>query len=75
MGGTSLARFIASLNGLDITFEGVLHRGESRGAIHATTAERRTDLLALEAHGRRGLLHAILASLADFAVRAIASMF
>lgn len=68
----ALERFIASLGDLDVTFEGVLHRGDPRGAIHAATAERRTDLLAIGAHGRTGLSHAILGSVAEFAIRTVA---
>ena len=70
--GASLARFITSLSNLDVTCEGVLHRGDPRGAIHAATAERRTDLLAIGAHGRTGLPHAILGSVAEFAIRTVA---
>jgi nucleotide-binding universal stress UspA family protein len=70
--GASLARFIASLSDLGVACEGVLHRGDPRGAIQAATAGRRTDLLAIGAHGRTGLPHAILGSVAEFAMRTVA---
>jgi nucleotide-binding universal stress UspA family protein len=70
--GASLARFTASLSDLGVTCEGVLHRGDPRGAIQSETAERRIDLLAIGAHGRTGLPHAILGSVAEFAMRTVA---
>lgn len=70
--GTSLARFIASLNDLDVTFEDDLRRGDPRGAMLTATKEHRTDLLAMGAHGRTGLSRAILGSVAEFAVRTVA---
>jgi nucleotide-binding universal stress UspA family protein len=69
--GASLTRFTASLSDLDVVCEAILHHGDPRGAIRAETTERGTDLLAIGAHGRSGMAHAILGSVAEFAMRTV----
>jgi nucleotide-binding universal stress UspA family protein len=53
--------------GLDV--ESVFVVGEPRRTILSTTVERGVDLIVMGTHGRRGLSHALLGSVAEAIVR------
>jgi nucleotide-binding universal stress UspA family protein len=53
-----------------IPIEGVLRQGPAWSEIVAAAAETKADLVVIGTHGRRGLAHALLGSVAEKVVRA-----
>ncbi|CAN5686003.1 universal stress protein [soil metagenome] len=62
---SSLARLIASLGPCGVAWETSLRRGDPRSVILADAARRRADLLVIGTHGRSGLSHALIGSVAE----------
>jgi nucleotide-binding universal stress UspA family protein len=52
-----------------LTVEGMLRQGPAWSEIVAAANETRADLIAIGTHGRRGLAHALLGSVAEKVVR------
>lgn len=54
----------------DIPTDVILREGDARGVILDVAAERDCDLLALGSHGRSGLRHVLIGSVAETVIRA-----
>lgn len=65
-----LARLQASLEDLGIQWQTTLVRGDPRTAILTEALRRRADLLAVGTHGRTGISHALLGSVAEWVIQA-----
>lgn len=72
MAVSGLAKFQASLGALGVRWQTVIVRGDPRAAIVAEAVQRRTDLLAVGTHGRSGIAHALLGSVAEWVIQAAA---
>lgn len=67
---SGLARFQASLGGRGVRWQALTARGDPRTVILAEAQRRRADLLAVGTHGRKGLSHALIGSVAEWVIRA-----
>jgi nucleotide-binding universal stress UspA family protein len=67
-----VARFQQSLGETGVRWETSIVYGEPRTAILAEALRRRADLLVLGTHGRKGLSHVLLGSVAEWVIRAAA---
>jgi nucleotide-binding universal stress UspA family protein len=65
-----LARFQESLGDVGIRWRTSILRGDPRTVILTEVVRYRADLLALGTHGRKGLSHALLGSVAEWVIRA-----
>lgn len=66
----ALARLEAELGETGVRWREVIARGDPRAAILAEAIRRRADLLVLGTHGRRGVAHALLGSVAERVIQA-----
>lgn len=64
----AVERLLQSLRDLNLRFNLQLEKGDARSAIYAVARRRRSDLIALGTHGRSGLAHALLGSVAEWVV-------
>lgn len=64
----ALRRFAAGLEGLGVPLEVVVRSGDPRGVITRELIHHRADLVALGTHGRSGLAHALLGSVAEWLI-------
>jgi nucleotide-binding universal stress UspA family protein len=69
---SGLAKLQASLGDLGLRWQSVIVRVDARTAILAEAVRRRTDLLALGTHGRSGIAHALIGSVAEWVIQAAA---
>ncbi len=69
---SGLARLQASLDDLGVRWQTVIARGDPSTAILAEAVRRRADLLTVGTHGRSGIAHALLGSVAEWVIRAAA---
>lgn len=67
-----MARFQESLGDTGVRWQTSIVYGEPRTAILAEALRRRADLLVLGTHGRKGLSHVLLGSVAEWVIRAAA---
>ncbi|HET9449587.1 MAG TPA: universal stress protein [Aggregicoccus sp.] len=65
-----LGQLIASFGPLEVELEVLLRSGETRTVIEDELLKRRSDLLAVGTHGRTGISHALLGSVAEWLIRA-----
>lgn len=70
MAAAGLTKLQASLGGPGLRWQAVIVRGDARTAILAEAARRRTDLVVVGTHGRSGIAHALIGSVAEWVVRA-----
>lgn len=64
----AMRRFAAGLEGLGLPLEVVVRSGDPRGVIIRELLHQRADLVALGTHGRSGLAHAVLGSVAEWII-------
>jgi nucleotide-binding universal stress UspA family protein len=64
-----LAKLQASFGATGIRWQTAIVRGDPRTAILAEAVRRRTDLLAVGTHGRSGLAHVLLGSVAEWIIQ------
>jgi nucleotide-binding universal stress UspA family protein len=69
---SGLAKLQASLADLGMTWRTSILRGDPRTAIVAEAVRHRADLLTVGTHGRSGLSHALLGSVAEWVIQAAA---
>ncbi|CAN5923971.1 universal stress protein [soil metagenome] len=62
---SSLVRLIASLGPCGVAWETSVRRGDPRSVILLDAARQRADLLVIGTHGRSGLAHALIGSVAE----------
>jgi nucleotide-binding universal stress UspA family protein len=67
---SGLARLQASLGALGVRWQTSILRGDPRTVILAEAVRRRIDLLAVGTHGRQGLSHALIGSVAEWVIQA-----
>ena len=67
---SGVAKLQAALGDLGVQWQMVLVRGDARTAILAGAVRRRADLLAVGTHGRSGIAHALVGSVAEWVIRA-----
>jgi nucleotide-binding universal stress UspA family protein len=68
---TQLAKLIHSCGDLGFRLKPVVRVGEARSVILREVARRRADMVAIGTHGRSGLSHALLGSVAEWIVEAV----
>jgi nucleotide-binding universal stress UspA family protein len=68
--GTDLARFLAEFGEAAARWRVTVGPGDARAVILAEAARREVDLLVLGTHGRSGITHLLLGSVAEAVVRA-----
>lgn len=64
----SVAKLLESIDSHQYRLETVLRRGDARSAIAKEAAQWRADLIALGTHGRSGVAHALLGSVAEWVI-------
>jgi nucleotide-binding universal stress UspA family protein len=69
---SGLARLQASIGDLGVRWRTTVVRGDPRTAILAESIRRRADILAVGTHGRSGISHALLGSVAEWVIQAAA---
>lgn len=69
MAVSGLAKLQASLSGLGVQWQTVLVRGDPRTALLAEAVRRRADLVAVGTHGRSGVAHALIGSVAEWVIQ------
>jgi nucleotide-binding universal stress UspA family protein len=69
---SGLARLQASLGDLGVRWQTVIVHGDPRAAILGAAVRRRADLLTVGTHGRSGIAHALLGSVAEWVIQAAA---
>jgi nucleotide-binding universal stress UspA family protein len=69
---SGLAKLQASLRDLGVRWQTVIVRGDPRRAILDEAVRRRVDLLTLGTHGRSGIAHVLLGSVAESVIQAAA---
>jgi nucleotide-binding universal stress UspA family protein len=67
---SSLERSLRAWRGSATRFVPVVRKGDPRGTILAEAERRKADLIALGTHGRSGVAHAFLGSVAEWVIRA-----
>jgi nucleotide-binding universal stress UspA family protein len=72
MAVSGIAKLQASLSALGVRWQTVILRGDPRTVILAEAIRRWTDLLAVGTHGRSGLAHALIGSVAEWVIQAAA---
>lgn len=65
-----LERSRRTWSGTDVRFVPVIRKGDPRATILAEAERRKTDLIALGTHGRSGIAHVLLGSVAEWVIRA-----
>jgi nucleotide-binding universal stress UspA family protein len=60
---------VAKYSARGVTVQGILRRGDPREAIIETAKDTRADLLVVGTHGRRGVVRALIGSVAESIVR------
>lgn len=65
MAVSALARLQASLRALGVHWQTVIVRGDPRTALQVEAIRRRADLVAVGTHGRTGIAHALIGSVAE----------
>lgn len=65
---TSLGRMLESIGSRHFRLQTVLRRGNARSAIPKEAARCRADLIALGTHGRSGVSHMLLGSVAEWVI-------
>jgi nucleotide-binding universal stress UspA family protein len=63
-------RFLTSVSGLGLRWRVALRPGDARSVILREAVRQRADLLVLGTHGRSGLAHALLGSVAEWVIAA-----
>lgn len=66
---SGLARFQATLSKLGMHWETVVVRGDPRTALLAEVDRQRADLVAVGTHGRSGIAHALIGSVAEWIIQ------
>jgi len=61
---------IQRMNAQSVAVQGLLRQGDARVALPQLAVELGADLLVVGSHGRRGIKHALLGSVAEHVVRA-----
>ncbi len=69
---SGLAKVQASLGDRGVDWKTVVVRGDPRSVVVAEAARARADLLVLGTHGRTGLAHALIGSVAERIIQAVA---
>jgi nucleotide-binding universal stress UspA family protein len=69
---SGLARFQASLGDLGVRWQTSILHGDPRTVILTEAMRRRADLLAVGTHGRKGVSHALIGSVAEWLIQAAA---
>lgn len=69
MAVSGLAKLEASLSGLGVQWQMVAVHGDPRTALLAEAVRRRADLVAVGTHGRSGIAHALIGSVAEWVIR------
>jgi nucleotide-binding universal stress UspA family protein len=72
MAVSGLARLQASLSPLGVQWQTVIVRGDPRTAMLAEAVRRRADLIAVGTHGRSGIAHALIGSVAEWVIQTAA---
>jgi nucleotide-binding universal stress UspA family protein len=67
-GARALEAYLEPYAQSGVTWRTVVRAGDPRGAVVATSLRRRADLLAIGTHGRTGIAHALLGSVAEWLV-------
>ncbi|RPH65543.1 MAG: universal stress protein [Myxococcaceae bacterium] len=66
----ALAKLCASLDDRTLRWRAELVRGDPRSAILVAARQHPSDLIAVGTHGRTGVTHALLGSMAEWVIRA-----
>lgn len=69
MAVAGLAKLQASLKALGVQWPTVIVRGDPRTVLLAEAVRRRADLIALGTHGRSGIAHALVGSVAEWIIQ------
>lgn len=69
MAVSGLAKLHVSLSTLGVEWQTVIVRGDPRTALLAETLRRRADLLAVGTHGRAGIAHTLVGSVAEWVIQ------
>lgn len=72
MAVSGLAKLQASLSPLGVQWQTVTVRGDPRTAMLAEAVRRRADLIAVGTHGRSGIAHALIGSVAEWVIQTAA---
>jgi nucleotide-binding universal stress UspA family protein len=72
MAVSALARLQGSLSALGVQWQTVIVRGDPRAALLVEAVRRRADLIAVGTHGRSGIAHALIGSVAEWVIQAAA---
>ena len=72
MAVSGIAKLQASLSALGVKWQTVIVRGDPRTALLAETVRRRADLVAVGTHGRSGIAHALIGSVAEWVIQTAA---
>jgi nucleotide-binding universal stress UspA family protein len=67
-----VARLRASLGDVGVRWQTSIERGDPRTMVIAEATHRRADLLAMGTHGRNGVAHALVGSVAEWLIEAAA---
>lgn len=67
---TGLTMFLAPYLDIGVRLKTSIHQGDPRSVILATAKRRKADLIAIGTHGRSGMAHALLGSVAEWVVTA-----
>jgi nucleotide-binding universal stress UspA family protein len=65
-----MKKFLASVSGLGLQWRVLLRPGDARSVILREAVRQRADLIALGTHGRSGIAHALLGSVAEWVISA-----
>ncbi len=72
MAASGLAKFQASLGALGVQWQAVLVRGDPRAALLSEVVRCRADLVVVGTHGRSGIAHALVGSVAEWVIQTAA---
>jgi nucleotide-binding universal stress UspA family protein len=65
-----LSAFLATYEDVDVRWKTAIRAGDARSVTLGEAARRRTDLIAIGTHGRAGVAHALLGSVAEWVITA-----
>jgi nucleotide-binding universal stress UspA family protein len=67
---TGLTKMLASYQKVDVRWKPFVRHGDPRTVILAAAARRKADLIAIGTHGRSGIAHALVGSVAEWIITA-----
>jgi nucleotide-binding universal stress UspA family protein len=67
---TGMTKFLAPYQDIGVRWKTFIRQGDPRSVVLAAAARRKADLIALGTHGRSGIAHALIGSVAEWVITA-----